>query len=71
MGPVISNELEIIGSHGMQAHQYREMMDLILSKQIPLDKLIGQRMNLKQGAAALMEMDSFKNIGVMIIDSFL
>ena len=71
MGPIISNELEIIGSHGMQAHQYREMMDLILSKQIPLDKLIGQRMNLKQGAAALMEMDSFKNIGVMIIDSFL
>lgn len=70
MGAVISNELEIIGSHGMQAHQYPEMLALILAKHVPLDSMIGQRMNLAEGAAALMEMGSFKNIGVMVIDSF-
>lgn len=70
MGQIISNELELIGSHGMQAHQYPVMMDLILSKKIPLEKLIGNRMNLTLGAKALMEMGSFKNTGVMVIDAF-
>jgi len=70
MGPVIANELEIIGSHGMQAHQYPEMLDLIFAKNIPLEQMIGQRMDLEQGAKALMEMDSFKNVGVMVIDTF-
>lgn len=70
MGVVISNELEIIGSHGMQAHQYPAMMELILSGRLPIEKMIGQTMNLEDGAKALMEMDSFKNVGVMVIDSF-
>ena len=35
MGSVISKELEIIGSHGMQAHQYPAMLDLIFQKNIP------------------------------------
>ncbi len=70
MGPVISNELEIIGSHGMQAHQYPAMLDLIFAKNIPLEQMIGQRMNLEEGAQALMEMGNFKNVGVMVIDKF-
>lgn len=70
MGMVLSNELEIIGSHGMQAHQYPEMLDLIFSKNIPLEKMIGERMNLEKGAKALMEMGNFKNVGVMVIDEF-
>ena len=70
MGTVLSNELEIIGSHGMQAHQYPEMLDLIFAKNIPLEQMIGQRMNLESGAKALMEMNEFKNIGVMVINEF-
>ena len=68
MGTVIANELEIIGSHGMQAHQYPEMLDLIFAKNIPLEKMIGQRMDLASGAKALMEMNQFKNKGVMVIN---
>ena len=68
MGTVIANELEIIGSHGMQAHQYPAMLDLIFTKKIPLEKMIGQRMNLADGAQALMNMNQFKNTGVMIIN---
>lgn len=70
MGPVISKELEIIGSHGMQAHQYPAMLDLIFSKNVPLGKMVGERMNLEKGAKALMEMGNFKNTGVMVINSF-
>lgn len=68
MGTVIANELEIIGSHGMQAHQYPAMLDLIFTKKIPLEKMIGQRMNLTEGVQALMTMNQFKNTGIMIID---
>ncbi len=68
MGSVIANELEILGSHGMQAHQYPAMLDLIFTKNIPLEKMIGQRMDLASGAKALMEMNQFKNTGVMVIN---
>lgn len=68
MGAVIANELEILGSHGMQAHQYPAMLDLIFAKNIPLDKMIGQRMDLENGAKALMEMNQFNSTGVMVIN---
>lgn len=70
MGPVLSHELEIIGSHGMQAHQYPKMMELIFAKNIPLEKMIGRRMNLEEGAKALMEMGNFKAVGVMVVNAF-
>jgi len=68
MGTVIANELEILGSHGMQAHQYPAMLDLIFTKNIPLEKMIGQHMDLASGAKALMAMNQFKNTGVMVIN---
>ena len=68
MGAVIANELEILGSHGMQAHQYPAMLDLIFSKNIPLEKMLGQRLDLTTGAQALMEMNQFKHTGVMVIN---
>lgn len=68
MGTVIANELEILGSHGMQAHQYPAMLDLIFAKNIPLEKMLGQRLDLASGAQALMEMNQFKGTGVMVIN---
>ena len=68
--PVIANELEIIGSHGMQAHQYPEMFQLIQDQQIPLDRMIGQSLSLEDGAEVLMKMGEFPNLGVMVIDRF-
>lgn len=70
MAPVIANELEILGSHGMQAHQYPAMLDFIYSKNISLGKIIGKSMNLEAGAQALTEMDAIGNIGVVVIDEF-
>ncbi len=29
IGLVIANELEILGSHGMQAHRYPEMLEMM------------------------------------------
>lgn len=67
---VVANELEILGSHGMQAHAYPEMMDMIKSGKLAPQKLIGELISLEQGASLLPEMNKFKGIGVRVINQF-
>ncbi len=67
MGPVIANELEIIGSHGMQAHRYPELFRLIKAQKIPLHQLIGNTVSLSEASKALQEMDQFRQNGVTVI----
>ncbi len=70
MGPVISNELEIIGSHGMQAHQYPKMLDTILAQQIPLKQLLGKTISLEEAVEDLVNMNSFSGTGIQVINQF-
>ncbi|PHN04683.1 zinc-dependent alcohol dehydrogenase family protein [Flavilitoribacter nigricans] len=70
MGPVIAKELEIIGSHGMQAHAYPGMLQLITSGRINPKALLGQSISLEEAAAALMKMDDHDALGVTVIDRF-
>ena len=67
---VIAYELEILGSHGMQAHAYPEMMQMIASGQLEPSKLIGELLNLEQGAQLLPKMNEFQGIGVKVINRF-
>jgi alcohol dehydrogenase len=50
---VIANELEIVGSHGMQAHAYGEMLEMISAGRLRPDMLVGQTVDLETAAAAL------------------
>ena len=70
MARVISRELEIYGSHGMQAHRYDAMLRMILSGRLAPQRLIGNRIALAEAGAALADMDSFRAIGVTVITSF-
>ena len=45
---IIANELEILGSHGMQAHKYPEMFELIKSCRISLDQMISEVISLEE-----------------------
>ena len=67
MSAVIANELEIVGSHGMQAHQYPPMLEMITSGKIQPQKLLGKIVSLEEGIGELMKLNSFKNIGVTVI----
>ncbi|MDX1943117.1 MAG: zinc-dependent alcohol dehydrogenase family protein [Saprospiraceae bacterium] len=67
MGPVIANELEILGSHGMQAHQYPGMLDLIVKGILPVKQLLGKTVTLQEAPQELMEMNNFQGVGVTII----
>ncbi|HTN97574.1 MAG TPA: zinc-binding dehydrogenase, partial [Nordella sp.] len=67
MDKVIAHEIEIRGSHGMQAHRYPAMMDMILSARLRPQKLLGKTLSLAEAPAALMAMDEFAGTGISII----
>jgi alcohol dehydrogenase len=67
MDKVIAHEIEIRGSHGMQAHRYPAMMEMILNGRLRPEKLIGRTISLAETPQALMAMDRFAGTGISII----
>jgi alcohol dehydrogenase len=70
MAKVIAQELEILGSHGMQAHRYGAMLDMVRTGKLAPEKLVGKKINLLQSIDALMNMDKFEVAGVTVITEF-
>lgn len=70
MAKVIGKELEILGSHGMQAHRYGAMLDMIQSGKLAPERLIGDKISLDEAPAALVNMDKFQSIGATVITRF-
>lgn len=70
MGDVIANELEIYGSHGMQAHKYSLIFDLIKEGKLQPERLIDNLVDLQTGIKHLVEMDNFKSRGITVINQF-
>ena len=68
MDKVIAHELEIYGSHGMQAHNYPILLRMIDAGKLQPQKLIGQTINLSEATTALPQMDQFPSLGIQIID---
>jgi len=67
---VIAHELEILGSHGMQAFRYQPMLDMIGAGKLAPEKLVGQTISLSQAPAALANMDQFPGTGITVITPF-
>ncbi len=70
MHKVIANELEIRGSHGMQAHRYDRMLAMITSGRLCPAQLIGRTIALEESVTALASMDAFDTGGMTIINRF-
>lgn len=67
---IIANELEIVGSHGLQAHVYDRMLQMILSGKLDPQKLLGQTVDLERAAIALSDPGELQVAGVTVIDRF-
>ncbi|MDN3656229.1 zinc-dependent alcohol dehydrogenase family protein [Ferruginibacter paludis] len=67
MGEVIARELQLIGSHGMQAHQYPGMLEWISSGKMQPEKLLGKIITLEESCLELTDLNSFRNTGVTVI----
>ena len=70
MAQVIRQELEIIGSHGIQAYRYQPMLDMIAGGKLNPARLVGQTISLAEAPEALMAMGRFQNIGVTVVTRF-
>lgn len=70
MSLVIANELEIVGSHGMQAHRYGAMLGMIESGLLQPSKLVGREITLAQSIDALINMDKFQSPGATVVTEF-
>ena len=53
MARVIAHELEIVGSHGMAAHDYPAMLALVAAGRLRPDLLVTRRLSLEEAAVAL------------------
>jgi alcohol dehydrogenase len=67
MDRVIADELEIRGSHGMQAHRYDAMLELITASRLRPERLVGRTISLEQACAALPALAAFPGVGVTVI----
>ncbi|MBM4054042.1 MAG: zinc-dependent alcohol dehydrogenase family protein [Planctomycetes bacterium] len=70
MDRIIANELEILGCHGMQAHEYDAMLDMVACGKLQPQKLIGKTIRLEDAIRELPNMNQFGAIGVTVIDKF-
>jgi alcohol dehydrogenase len=70
MGVVMFNELELVGSHGMQAHAYGPMLDMITSGLLQPEKLISRTVSLGEATTILEKMGDHPPTGVAVIDKF-
>jgi len=70
MAKVIGWELELFGSHGMQAHRYGAMLDMVRTGKLAPDRLVGRQISLEQSIAALTQMDRFEGVGATVVTRF-
>jgi D-arabinose 1-dehydrogenase-like Zn-dependent alcohol dehydrogenase len=68
MDRVIAYELGVFGSHGMAAHAYGPMMDLVTAGALRPDRLVTATIGLEEAAAALAAMDAASPAGVTMIE---
>jgi len=67
---VIARELEVAGSHGMQAHAYPAMLEMIEDGRLRPEKLLGETTTLDLAAERLHDPDGFATAGITVIDRF-
>ncbi len=67
MDLVVARELRILGSHGLQAHRYDEMLALISSGRVDPARLLGPRITLEASIEALTTMDGARPAGLTVV----
>ncbi|MBA3040355.1 MAG: zinc-dependent alcohol dehydrogenase family protein [Alphaproteobacteria bacterium] len=70
MAQVIGHELEIYGSHGMQAWRYDAMLSMMAAGKLDPKRLIGREISLDEAVPALVAMDRATDIGISVITRF-
>jgi alcohol dehydrogenase len=65
---VISRELEIYGSHGLAAADYRPLLSLVAAGKLEPRRLVRRIISLAEAPAALAELNDFNHPGITMIE---
>ncbi|MGH3995471.1 MAG: zinc-binding dehydrogenase, partial [Pseudonocardiaceae bacterium] len=69
MDTVIAHELELYGSHGMAAHEYPAMLELVANRTLRPDLLVGKVIGLEDAGGALAAMgETPATAGITVIE---
>jgi alcohol dehydrogenase len=68
MDLVVARELELYGSHGIQAHRYDVLLGMVASGRLHPELLVTDRYDLAQGVDFLQRMNEFPGAGIRVID---
>jgi alcohol dehydrogenase len=71
MADVMSLELEIYGSHGMQAWRYSAMLEMIAAGRLTPGDIVGRRLQLNEAGQALANLGTSPDLGISLISNFL
>ena len=67
---VVARELEVIGSHGMQAHRFPAILELVSRADLDPGRLVQSTIGLDQLPQVLTDMGAFTGLGITVIDKF-
>lgn len=67
MDLVIAGELQVLGSHGMAAHDYPRLLALVGSGRFPLAELVTRELPLEAGPRALAEVGAATTAGITVL----
>ena len=67
MDLVIAGELQVLGSHGMAAHDYPRLLALVGSGRFPLAALVTRELPLEAGPRALAEVGAATTAGITVL----
>ncbi|MGI9642538.1 MAG: zinc-dependent alcohol dehydrogenase family protein [Acidimicrobiia bacterium] len=65
-----ASEIELYGSHGMQAWRYPAMLEMVADGRLAPETLVTSSLNLTDGITHLTQMASFPGTGFVVVDSF-
>ena len=68
MSRVIGWELDVLGTHGMAAHDYPDMLTLIANGALRPQDLVGRVVSLEEAASLLPRMTSAASAGMTLVD---
>lgn len=70
MDRVIGWELEMVGTHGMQAHEYDRMLAMVAAGFVDPRRLVTRTVSLAEGVEVLKGMDGYDLLGMAVINRF-
>jgi len=67
---VVADELELRGTHGLQAHRYPALFGMIEAGNLEPERLVRRTIPLKEAGSHLRRMGDFATAGITVVDDF-